>query len=77
MSSERVKRIMSAVFERDVSDISDNAQADDLPEWTSLAHLTLLLSIESEFGIVLDEHDFVDLISLPRIVARIERQSAD
>lgn len=43
--------------------LSDETTPDDLPEWTSLAHINLILTLEREYGIALTPEDAVDMLS--------------
>jgi len=46
----RLQTVFDDVFLEPVK-LSPQLTAKDVPEWTSLAHISLLLSVEKEFGI--------------------------
>lgn len=50
------------------------ASLDTLPQWDSIAHITLLASIAEEFQFELDETLFESLTSYPLIVSYVENQ---
>ncbi len=50
---ERIKNVMSIIFELPVGDIDDDASPDSIATWDSLRHLNLILALEEEFGVSL------------------------
>jgi acyl carrier protein len=50
----RLTRVFQAVFDDDEIEIFDEMTAKDLDEWDSLMHITLVISIEKEFGVELN-----------------------
>jgi acyl carrier protein len=53
------------------------AKAEVVSGWDSLAHVTLLSLIGEEFGISVDFETFEGALSFDAILARIRSQSAD
>lgn len=49
--NERLNGVFAEVFDDDTITVSDNTTAKDIEDWDSLAHLTLMSSIEEEFGV--------------------------
>lgn len=63
MNREEVMKRVTDVF-RDVFDdknltISDDTTANDIEDWDSLTHITLISSVEEEFGIKFEMADIV------------------
>lgn len=50
----RLKTVFQEAFDDDELEIFDEMTAADYDEWDSVAHITLVLSIETEFGITLN-----------------------
>ena len=48
---ERIKNVMSAVFEIPVNKIKGNASPDTIESWDSLKHMNLVIALEEEFEI--------------------------
>ena len=49
----RLSGIFREVFDDDSIEITDATTADDIDEWDSLSHITLVLAVEREFGVKL------------------------
>ncbi len=47
----RLTTVFRNTFDDDTIEISDVTTAADIEEWDSLAHITLILGVEREFGI--------------------------
>jgi acyl carrier protein len=57
-----------------VLNLPDGAQAErarqlELPAWDSLAHVSLIAAVESEFGIVIELTDQLELVSYEAMLA--------
>jgi len=50
----RLNTIFQEVFDDDSIQISDETTAQDIDDWDSVAHITLVLSVEEEFGVQLN-----------------------
>jgi len=65
---ERVKAILSEVFDLPASQVGADTSTDTVEAWDSLQHLSLVLALEEEFGIHFDDEETVALVSFPLIV---------
>ncbi|GAA5071264.1 acyl carrier protein [Thermocatellispora tengchongensis] len=66
-----------AVF-RSSLNLAPDAEVDGLayraiPQWDSLAHMTLVAALEDEFDIMIDTDDVLDLSSFDKAVALLEK----
>ena len=59
-----------------VADVPRASQAD-LPQWDSVAHVTLLSAVAEEFQIELDDASFEQLTSYPLIVDFVETKVSE
>lgn len=50
----------------ELRDIVDEMKYGEIPEWDSLAHMTLVAAIEDGFEIMLDAEDVVDMSSVAK-----------
>lgn len=51
MIEERVNKVFKTIFENENIAVNANTTAEDIEGWDSITHLTLITSIETEFGI--------------------------
>jgi len=51
---EKVTDIFRDVFDDDELVISDATNADEIEDWDSLEHISLIVSMEKEFGVKFD-----------------------
>ena len=56
-------------------DVSELEQAD-VPEWDSLAHVSLILAVEEEFGVQVDAADAIELTSYDAVARFLESHGA-
>jgi acyl carrier protein len=72
---ERIKNVMSAVFEIPADTISDDASFDDIENWDSLRHLNLILGLEEEFNITIPDEEVVNMLNFKLIELIVHEQS--
>ncbi|MGE0709452.1 MAG: acyl carrier protein [Planctomycetota bacterium] len=62
------------VFEDDALVISQSTTADDVDDWDSVLHVTLVVNVEKEFGIKFTTREVASLGNVGDLVAAIERR---
>lgn len=80
MIAEEIQRRMTEVF-RDVLDneaitLTRETTADDIEEWDSLAHISIIVAIENEFGIKFDLMDIKPLKNIGEFIDLIKRKTS-
>ncbi|MDT7934982.1 MAG: acyl carrier protein [Sphingomonadaceae bacterium] len=73
---DEVRRLIAETLSVPVERVGTDASMDALPEWDSVGHVNLMMSIEQEWNLFLEVEDFAVLTSVPAILAylaRIER----
>ncbi|MBL7074389.1 acyl carrier protein [candidate division KSB1 bacterium] len=65
---QKLKRIMSTLFDVKEDEIRDESSIENIDEWDSLKHINLILAIEEEFGISTDEDQMAEMISFAKIM---------
>ena len=65
---EKIKEIMSAVFQCPADRISDTTSADDLENWDSLSHMNLISALEEEFKIEFTDDEITELLNTKLII---------
>lgn len=69
---DRVKNIISKVFNYKIDEIKDDTSMNTIQSWNSLNHLNLILALEDEFDIELNIDETVKMLDFLSIVEIIE-----
>jgi acyl carrier protein len=64
---KNILHVMATVFNMDVVNIHDDAAPGLVEAWDSLRHMTLIVSLEEEFGIRFTDDEMTDLLNLKLI----------
>lgn len=70
---EKLNDIFCEVFDDDEIELTEDMTADDIEEWDSLMHVTLIVSIEREFGIQLNAAEIGQLENIGAMVTLLEK----
>ena len=65
---EKVNEIFVDVFDDDSIKINENTSAADIEDWDSLTHITLISTIEEEFGIKFQMKDVIGMKNVGEMV---------
>lgn len=63
MNKEKYKKAFIASLSIDESNFKENLKYNDIPEWDSIGHMTLMSALEEAFEITLETDDIVDFSS--------------
>ena len=58
---DRIKNIMSVVFEISIQEINDKSSKDTITSWDSLKHMNLVISLEEEFEMEFSESEIPEI----------------
>jgi acyl carrier protein len=75
MDNNRIKQVMSVVFEVPLESISDDVSTDNMDNWDSLRHLNLILALEEEFGVSIPDEEVGNLVNFKLIELTINELS--
>jgi len=64
---DKIKRIMSNIFNIDVESINGDSSPDSIESWDSFNQMNLIVSLEEEFDIELDDNEILEMVSYPLI----------
>ena len=67
IDEDKLKQVVADVLEVDPASIGADFSMDTLEQWDSLRHMTLVLSIEDEFGISIPDEEAANITSWPLI----------
>ena len=65
---EIVQRIFREVFDDDTLVIEDSTNSSDIEDWVSLEHITLVVTMEKEFGLKFDLKEVNELANVGEMV---------
>jgi acyl carrier protein len=57
----------------DEKDFKENLKYNDIPEWDSIGHMTLMSAIEEKFNITLETDDVVDFDSFKKGIELLKK----
>ena len=60
---DRIKKVMSAVFEVPIKEINDKSSPDTIESWDSLKHMNLVVALEEEFDVHFNDEDIVEIMN--------------
>ena len=63
----RIKKVMSDVFNVDVGSINNDSSPDNIENWDSLKHMNLIVALEEHFDIEFDDDDIENLLNFQLI----------
>jgi acyl carrier protein len=67
LDERALKELMATVLQVDVESVGPDTDMDTVESWDSLKHLTLVLALESEFGVSIPDEDAGAITSYPLI----------
>ena len=60
---ERIKSVMSAVFEVSAYKIKDDSSPDTIESWDSLKHMNLVVALEEDFEIEFNDDEILEMMN--------------
>ena len=73
----RIKKVMSDVFNIDIESINNNSSPDNIENWDSLKHMNLIVALEEVFGVEFDDNDIENLLNFQLINLTIKEYIDD
>lgn len=71
---EKIKEIMSQVFEMKVGDFPDSISQEKIGNWDSLRHLNLIVELEEAFDKSFEPEEISEMISMEKIIETISKK---
>jgi acyl carrier protein len=72
--AERLQEIFRTVMADDDLVLTDELTAADVPAWDSVAQVSLMFSIESEFGLQFEDDQLMSFTNVGELRRYVERQ---
>ncbi len=64
---DKIKKVISIVFEIDLDKINDNSSPENIENWDSLRHMMLIGALEEEFDIQFSDDEMTELLNFKLI----------
>ncbi len=64
---DKLKQVIADALQVPVESVADDCSPATLPQWDSLAHLNLIMSLEQEFNVKFTIKEIVELQDVPTI----------
>lgn len=74
---EQFRSVVEDVLGVDGAALQDDDSSRSIPQWDSVAHLQLLLALESAFGVQFTPEDMATLNTIGRIRERLKAMTVD
>lgn len=65
-NSEKLRQAFARSLSIDPSRVVDELTYNTVPEWDSVGHMALVADLETEFGLMLDTEDIIDMSSVAK-----------
>lgn len=74
---EKIRKIFAEALEISEDNVIDDLTYKSIKRWDSLGHMALIAAIESEFDIMIDTDDIIDMSSFAKAKEIIEKYGID
>lgn len=71
---ERLNKVFRDFFDDEDIELDEETTADDIDDWDSLNHITLMAAVEDEFGIRLTMGEVSGLKNVGELAGAIEKK---
>ena len=66
--NNKIKEIMSSVFNVDINTINDGSSPETIETWDSMQHMNLIVALEEEFGITFTDDQIGEMLDFKSTV---------
>ncbi len=72
---EDLRSLVAEIFKVEPSQVEPGAQLGEWPAWDSMAHMDLMVALESRFGVEISAENISQLTSIPAILEHLQNRS--
>lgn len=65
-NTEKLRKIFSEALNIKIETVTESLEYNSIPEWDSVAHMSLVAAIDGGFEIMLDTDDVIDMSSFAK-----------
>ncbi len=76
-NKEKYKDVFIKSLSIDKKSFSEKIKYNDIPEWDSIGHMTLMSALEDEFKISLETDDIIDFSSFKKGISILKKYKVD
>lgn len=74
---EKYKKTFIESLSINSKDLNEDLKYNDIPEWDSIGHMTLISGLEETFGITIETDDIVDFSSYKKGLEILKKYKVD
>jgi acyl carrier protein len=63
LNENTLKQVIATMLNMDAASINEDSSMDNVPNWDSLRHMNLILSLEEEFKVTIPDEDAGNITS--------------
>lgn len=71
-----IRKVLREVFDVDPAVIARATQLEDIPDWDSVSHVQLMLSVESTFGVTFTPQEIASVRTIADLVNLVDQRLA-
>ena len=71
---EKYKKAFTESLGINLKDLKDSLKYNDIPEWDSIGHMTLISNLEDAFNITIETDDIVDFSSFKKGIEILKKK---
>ena len=76
-NKEKYQNIFIKSLSIDSKKFNENLKYNDIPEWDSIAHMTLVAALEEEYKITLETDDIIDFSSFKKGISILKKYNVN
>jgi acyl carrier protein len=68
----QIQALLAEIFQVPLEEVTPDLAFGDSPQWDSMGHMELMMSLEEQFGVKVDTDLIAELVSIPAICAYLK-----
>lgn len=76
-NADRLRNVFAGSLGIEASDVVEDLRYNSIPQWDSVAHMALVAALETEFDVMLDTDDIIDMSSVLKAREILSRHGVD
>jgi acyl carrier protein len=70
---EKIRNVFAECLGVEQNIVTDDLEYASIPQWDSVAHMTVIVGLEDEFDIMIDTDDVIDMSSVSKAYEIIKK----